>query len=90
MTMLTSWKLDPFTVMRLNSGRRVDDHHHRQSLFIHEIVSFYMVFPGIVFKTRLKYSKELFDYNVKNTKTYIINNKSYNGSWCIKIILPMN
>ena len=25
-----------------------------------------MVFLGIVFKTRLKYSKELFDYNVKN------------------------
>ena len=24
-----------------------------------------MVFLGIVFKTRLKYSKELFDYNVK-------------------------
>ena len=49
-----------------------------------------MVFLGIMFKTRLKYSKELFDYNVKNTKTYIINNKSYNGSWCIKIIFPMN
>ena len=30
------------------------------SLFIHEIVSFYMVFLGIVFKTRLIYSKELF------------------------------
>ena len=29
---------------------------------------------GIVFKPRLKYSKELFDYTVKNTKTYIINN----------------
>ena len=38
-----------------------------------------MVFLGIVFKTRLKYSKELFDYNVKDTKTYIINNKSYNN-----------
>ena len=25
-------------------------HHHHQSLFIHEIVSFYMVFLGIVFK----------------------------------------
>ena len=25
MTMLKSWKLDPFTVMRLNSGRREDD-----------------------------------------------------------------
>ena len=23
--MLTSWKLDPYTVMRLNSGRRGDD-----------------------------------------------------------------
>ena len=25
MTMLTSWKLDPYTVMRLNSSRRGDD-----------------------------------------------------------------
>ena len=25
LTMLTSWKLDPYTVMRLNSGRRGDD-----------------------------------------------------------------
>ena len=25
MTMLTSWKLDPYTVMRLKSGRRWDD-----------------------------------------------------------------
>ena len=50
-------------------------HHHHQSLFIHEIVSFYMVFLGIVFKTRLKYSRELLS-NVKNTKTYIMNNKS--------------
>ena len=25
MTMLTSWKLDRYTVMRLNSGRRGDD-----------------------------------------------------------------
>ena len=49
-----------------------------------------MVFLGIVFKIRLKYSKELFDYKVKNTKTYIINNKSYNESWCIKIIFPLN
>ena len=32
-----------------------------------------MVLLGIVFKARLKYSKELFDYTVKNTKTYIIN-----------------
>ena len=39
---------------------------------------FYMVFLGIVCKIRLKYSKELPDYNVKNTNTYIINNKSYN------------
>ena len=29
--------------------------NHHQSLFIHEVVSFYMVFQGIVFKTRLKY-----------------------------------
>ena len=25
MTLLTSWKLDPYTVMRLNSGRGGDD-----------------------------------------------------------------
>ena len=49
-----------------------------------------MVFLGIMFKTRLKYSKELFDYNVKNTKTSIINNKSYNESWYIKIIFPIH
>ena len=48
-----------------------------------------MVFLGIVFKSKLKYSKELLT-NVKNTKTYIVNKKSYNGSWCIKIIFPMN
>ena len=33
---------------------------------------FYMVFLGIVCKIKLKYSKELLDYKVKNTKTYII------------------
>ena len=33
-----------------------------------------MVFLGIVFKPRLKYSKELFDYTVKNKKKNIINN----------------
>ena len=33
---------------------------------------FYMVFQGIVCKIRLKYSKEILDYKVKNTKTYII------------------
>ena len=33
---------------------------------------FYMVFLGIVCKIGLKYSKELFAYKVKNTKTYII------------------
>ena len=43
-------------------------HHHRQSLFIHEIVSFYMVFLGIVFKTRLKYSKELLTIMLKIQK----------------------
>ena len=32
---------------------------------------FYMVFLGIVCKIRLKYSKELIDYKVKNTKPYI-------------------
>ena len=46
--------------------------HHHQSLFIHKIVSFYMVFLGIVFKTRLKYSKELFDYNVKIQKLTLL------------------
>ena len=50
-----------------------------------------MVFLGIVFKTRLKYSKGTIDYNyVKNAKTYMMNNKSYNGSWCIRKIFPMN
>ena len=39
---------------------------------------FYMVFLGIVCKIRLKYSKELLDYKIKNTKTYII--MSYNES----------
>ena len=43
-------------------------HHHHQSLFIHEIVSFYMVFLGIVFKTRLKYSKELLTLMLKIQK----------------------
>ena len=49
-----------------------------------------MVFLGIVIKIRLKYSKKLFDCKVKNAKTYIINYKSYNETWCIKIIFPMN
>ena len=31
-----------------------------------------MVFLGIVYKIKLKYSKELVDYKVKNTKTFII------------------
>ena len=48
-----------------------------------------MVFLGIVCKIRLKYSKEPLDYKVKNTETYIVNNKSYIESWCIKIIFPM-
>ena len=43
-------------------------HHHRQSLFIHEIVSFYMVFLGIVFNTRLKCSKELLTTMLKIQK----------------------
>ena len=46
-----------------------------------------MDFLGIVCKIRLKYSKELLDYKVKNAKTYY--NKSYNESRCIKIIFPM-
>ena len=45
-----------------------------------------MVFLGIVCKIRLKNSKEVLDYTVKNTNTY---KKSYNESWCIKIIFPM-
>ena len=49
-----------------------------------------MVFLEIVCKIRLKYYKELLDYKVENTKTYIIDNKSYNELWCIKTILPMN
>ena len=48
-----------------------------------------MVFLGIMCKIGPKYTKELLDYKVKNTKTYIINNKSYNESGCIKIIFPM-
>ena len=64
------------------------DHH--QSLFIHEIVSFCMAFLGIVFNTRLKYSKELLTVKLKMQKlTSVMNNKSYNGSWCIRIIFPM-
>ena len=43
-------------------------HHHHQSLFIHKIVSFYMVFLGIMFKTRLKYSKELLTIMLKIQK----------------------
>ena len=43
-------------------------HHHHQSLFIHEIVLFYMVFLGIVFKTRLKYSKEVLAIMLKMQK----------------------
>ena len=39
-----------------------------------------MVLLGVVCKIRLKYSKKLLDYRAKNTKTYIINNKSYNES----------
>ena len=39
-----------------------------------------MVFLGTVCRIRLKYSKELLDYKVKNTKTNIINNKSYSES----------
>ena len=31
-----------------------------------------MVLLGIVCKIRLKYSKELLDYKVKNTKTFIV------------------
>ena len=48
------------------TGRK--GHHHHQSLFIREIVSFYMVFLGVVFKTRLKYSKELLTIMLKIQK----------------------
>ena len=47
-------------------------HHHHQSLFIHEIVSSYMVFLGIVFKTRLKYSKELLTIMLKIQKLTLL------------------
>ena len=45
---------------------------HHQCLFIHEIVSFYMVFLGIVFKTRLKYSKELLTIMLKIQKLTLL------------------
>ena len=48
------------------------NHHHHQSIIYTKSYHFYMVFLGIVCKIRPKYSKELLDYNVKNTKTYII------------------
>ena len=41
---------------------------HHPSLFIHEIISFYMVFLEIVFKTRLNYSKELLTIMLKILK----------------------
>ena len=44
---------------------------------------FYMVFLGIVCKIKLKYSKELLDYKVKNTKTY---NKGYHESWWNEVL----
>ena len=62
-----------FKLSQINSDFTVKVNN--KSLFIHEIVSFYVVFLGIVFK---------------NTKTYIMNNKSYNESWCIRKIFPMN
>ena len=49
-----------------------------------------MVSPGVVCKIRLKYSKELLDYKVKNTKTYIINLLiRVTMSHGVKIIFPM-
>ena len=48
-------------------------HHHHQSLFTHEIVSFYMVFLGMVFKTKLKYSIGTIDYNFKNKNLLQVN-----------------
>ena len=52
-----------------------------------KLYHFYMVFLGMVCKISQKYSKELLDYKVKNKKNYY--NKSYNESWCIKIIFPI-
>ena len=52
-----------------------------------------MVFLGIVFKTRLKYSKELFDYNVKIQKlTLLIIHVRVTMSHGVfnKIVFPMN
>ena len=57
---------------RLSSSGLIRFHHHHQSLFIHEIVSFYMVFLGIVFKTRLKYSKELLTIMLKIQKLTLL------------------
>ena len=37
-----------------------------------KLYHFYMVFLGMVCKIRLKYSKELLDYKVKNKKFIII------------------
>ena len=54
------------------SGLHRAHHHHHQSLFIHDIVSFYMVFLGIVFKTRLKYSKELLTIMLKIQKLTLL------------------
>ena len=48
-----------------------------------------MVFLGIVCKIRLKYSKEPLDYKVKNTETFIVNNKARVTMSRIKIIFPM-
>ena len=50
-----------------------------------------MVSLGLVCKIRLKYSKELLDYKVKNTKPYIINLLiRVTMSHGVKIIFPMN
>ena len=54
-----------FSLPRIRKKTFIINH---QSLFIHEIVSFYMVFLGIVFKTRLKYSKELLTIMLKIQK----------------------
>ena len=47
-------------------------HHHHQSLFIHEIISLYMVFLRIVFKSRLKYSRELLTIMLKIQSFYLV------------------
>ena len=64
-------------VPNLNTNLRLYSHYIGSSsssssifIYIRNRIIFYMVFLGVVCKIRLKYSKELLDYKVKNTKTY--------------------